>query len=166
MTKYPLEQVLDVKKDRVEKAEKNVKEKKRALEIEEEKLKKVQEERDKVLKHHNDKLAQLRKTLDEGTTSPEIQQMKAYLKVVKERLKREEDKVKKQQEQVKIAEKNLEEARKDLQRKRVEVEKIQAHKTHWEHDMKKEIERKETQEHDEVGTTVYEAHKRRKGGKT
>ncbi len=58
-----------VKKDRVEKAERVVEEKKRALLVEEEKLKKVEAERNKVRDHHNDKLAQLRKALDEGTYS-------------------------------------------------------------------------------------------------
>ncbi len=120
---YPLEQVLTVKKDRVEKAEKVVTEKRRALEIEQEKLRKVQEERDAVLKHHDDKLAQLREELDEGTTSEEVLKMKAYLKVVKEKLAKKEEKVKEQQGQVKIAEKNLEIAIQDLNRKRIEEEK-------------------------------------------
>ena len=159
--KYPLEQVLDVKKDRVEKAEKVVKEKKRALEIEEEKLKKIEKERDIVLNHHKDKLAQLRKALDEGTTSDEVLQMKAYLKVVKEKLIKEEAKVKEQQKQVKTAEQNLETAKQDLHRKRMEVEKIQLHKEEWTKETRKEMQREEAKEHDEVGTTMHQAHKRK-----
>lgn len=104
----------------------------------------------------------MRKVLDEGTTSPEIQQMKAYLKVVKEKLKKEEAKVKEQQEQVKIAEKNLENARKELHRRRIEAEKIEMHKEHWRKQTQKELERKETIEHDEVGTTMHQAHHRKK----
>ncbi len=59
-SKYPLEQVLEVKKDRVEKAEKVVREKKRLLEVEKEKLERVEKERDLVLHHHNEKLSQIR----------------------------------------------------------------------------------------------------------
>lgn len=154
--KYPLEQVLAVKKDRVEKAEKLVIEKRRALEIEQEKLKKVEEARDKVLKHHNDKLAQLRKALDEGTTSDEVLQMKAYLKVVKEKLKKAEEKVKEQKVQVKNAEQALEVALKDLHRKRVEEEKIKMHKEEWEKEALKEMAKQEARDHEEIGTIGYE----------
>jgi flagellar biosynthesis chaperone FliJ len=160
--KYPLEQVLAVKKDRVEKAQKVVDEKKRALEVEKNKLEKLVAERDAVLKHHKDKLAQLRKALDEGTTSDEVIRMKNYLKVVKERLVKEEAKVKAQQEQVRIAEKNLEAARADLQRKRVEEEKILLHKEHWEKEMQAEIAKKEAKEHDEIGQLLHESKKRKK----
>lgn len=160
--KYPLEQVLAVKKDRVRKAEKIVEEKKLALEVEENKLKKVEAERDTVLKHHNDKLAQLRKALDEGTTSDEVIQMKAYLKIVKENLAKEQEKVKKQKEQVSIAQKNLEEAKLDLKRKRIEEEKIEMHKTEWDKEALAEFSKKEAKEQDEIGQTLYESHRKRK----
>jgi flagellar biosynthesis chaperone FliJ len=161
--KYPLEQVLAVKRDRVEKAEKLVEEKKRALQVEQEKLKKVEEERDRVLNHHNDKLAQLRHALDTGTTSDEVLQMKAYLKVVKEKLAKEEQKVKAQQEQVRIAERNLEDAKRELKKKRLEEEKISLHKEQWVKEMKKEIAKSEAKEQDELGQVLHEAKKRQKG---
>ena len=101
---YPLGQVIEVKKRRVEDAEKVVLEKRKALEVEEEKLKKREEERDHVRDHHNAKLKQMREEMDHDTTSPKIQQMKAYHKVVKEKLKLEEKKVQDQKEQVRIAE--------------------------------------------------------------
>lgn len=160
--KYPLEQVLAVKKDRVEKAEKVVKEKKKALEIEEEKLKKIQKERDIAFNHHRDKLTQLRKALDEGTTSDEVIRMKAYLKIVKEKLQKEEEKLKEQQKHVKTAEQNLENAKKELNRRRIEEEKIHLHKDHWKKEVKKEMDREEAKEHDEIGTAMYEAQKRKK----
>lgn len=160
--KYPLEQVLSVKRDRVEKAERVVKEKKRALEVEQEKLKKIEEERDRVLNHHHDKLTQLRQALDEGTTSDEVLQMKAYLKVVKERLAKEEEKVEEQQKQVEIAERNLEEAQSDLQRKRVDEEKLKLHKEQWVKEMKADLAKKEAKEHDEIGQVMYEPHRRKK----
>lgn len=162
LPEYPLKQVLEVKKNRVEKAEKVVNEKKKALEIEEEKLQKIVKERDLVLDHHNDKLTQQRKALDEGTTSPEIQQMKAYLKVVKEKLKKEEAKVKQQQDQVTNAKKNLETARQDWLLKRKEAEKIELHKEQWEKEANIEFDRKQTAEQDEVGTVIHQANKRKK----
>jgi flagellar biosynthesis chaperone FliJ len=160
--KYPLEQVLAVKRDRVEKAEKVVEEKKRALEVEQEKLKKVEEERNIVLNHHNDKLAQLRHALDTGTTSDEVLQMKAYLKVVKEKLVKEEAKVKAQQEQVKIAERHLEQAKHDLKKRRLEEEKISLHKEQWVKEMKIEQAKQEAKEQDEIGQVLYEAKRPKK----
>ena len=97
---YPLKQVLEVKIKRVEDQEKVVIEKKRLLVLEQDKLKQREAEREKVKKHHDAKLKQLRDTLDQGTTSDKIQQMKAYIKVVKENLKLEDKKVKEQKEQV------------------------------------------------------------------
>lgn len=162
--KYPLEQVLAVKKDRVEKAERLVEEKKRALEVEEEKLKKVEAERDRVLHHHNDKLAQLRKALDEGTYSDEVIQMKTYLKFVKEKLVKEEEKVKVQKEQVRIAERNLEEARKELKKRRLEEEKLALHKEQWLKEMKAEHAKQEAKDQDEIGQILYEIKRRKKEG--
>ena len=161
-SKYPLEQVLQVKHNRVEKAERTVEEKKRALKVEEEKLRKVIEERDAVKKHRDDKLAQLRKALDEGTTSDEVLKMKAYLKVVDGRLVKEEEKVVKQQEQVKIAEKALEDAKVDLKKKRIEEEKIKIHREEWEKEMKKEMAIREAKDQDELGQLMHESQRRKK----
>ena len=82
-----------------------VKEKQLALEKEQQILAQKEAERDKVKKHHDDKLKQMRNEMDHGTTSPKLQQMKAYLKVVKERIVIEEKKVKDQKAQVETAEK-------------------------------------------------------------
>lgn len=159
---YPLKQVLEVKIRRVENAEKVVREKQELLKIEEKKLEERKKERDKVLNHHAEKLAQLRHELDETTTSPKIQQMKAYLKVVKEKLKVEEKKVLDQQNQVAAAEKNLELAKEELARKRQEVEKLNTHKADWEKTMRKELEIVEGREQDELGTITYTIHQRQK----
>ncbi len=91
---YPLGEVLEVKIRRVEDAEKALKEKLAALEIEKEKLVQREQERDKVKHHYQDKLAQLRHEFDTGTTSTKIDQAKVYIKVVQERLKIEEKKLK------------------------------------------------------------------------
>lgn len=162
MEKYPLEQVLEVKKDRVQKAEKALIEKKRALEIEMEKLRKAEAERDVVLNHHKDKLTQLRSAMDTGTTSDEVIQMKGYLKSVKEKLVIEEAKVKKQQEQVKNAEKQVELARLEFQKKRVELEKINLHKVEWKTDEAKELVKEEEKAEDEMSGVIHERERRKK----
>ncbi len=158
---YPLLQIIEVKQRRVEEAEKVVREKKLALEKEQKKLEEVQAARDKVKKHQQDKLTQLRETLDHGSTSPKIQQMKVYLKVVDEKLKVEEKKVKDQEEQVSIAEKNLEQARENLRLKRQEVDKLLTHKKDWEKEMRKELEIIEAREQDELGSIIHGIHQRR-----
>lgn len=159
---YPLKQVIDVKRKRVEDAEKVVVLKKEALAREEEKLKEREKERDDVKKHHADKLKQMRDEMDHGTTSPKIQQMKAYLKVVLEKLQVEEKKVLDQKEQVKLAEKNLEAAKADLKKKRQDVDKLLTHKVDWEKEMRKEEEIQEGREQDEVGSVMHLIHKRGK----
>lgn len=152
---YPLAQVLEVKHKRVEDAEKVVKEKQELLAKEQEKLAQREAERDKVKHHRMDKLTQLRDTLDHEATSPKIQQMKTYLKVVEEKLKVEEKKVKDQQDQVDIANKNLEQAREQLRLKRQEVDKMLTHKKDWERTTRKELEIIEAREQDELGSIIF-----------
>ncbi len=152
---YPLKQVLEVKKKRVEEAEKVVQQKREILEKEQQKLKEREAERDKVKQHHQDKLTQLRAELDRGTTTDKIQQMKAYIKVVKENLKNEEKKVKEQQEQVVLAEKNLQMAIHELARKRIEVDKMELHKKDWFKVQNRELEIKEENEFNEQGSVIY-----------
>lgn len=152
---YPLKEILDVKHRRVENAERVVKEKQILLEKEQEKLKQREAERDKVKNHYNDKLEQLREELSHLTTSPTIQQMKVYIKLVKEKLKAEEKKVQDQKEQVELAEKNLELAKKDLALKRQEVDKLLTHRKDWELEMRKEYEVMEGREQDDLGNVIF-----------
>jgi flagellar biosynthesis chaperone FliJ len=158
---YPLNQVLDVKKKRVEDQEKVVKDKQQALEREKEKLAQREADRDKAVQHDKDKLTQLRKLLDEGTTCPKILQMKAYLKVTKERVKIEEKKVKEQQTAVENANKALEMAKQELKIKRQDVDKIETHKKDWLKELKKEMELIEEREYDEIGSIIFSANQRR-----
>lgn len=159
---YPLAQVLDVKRRRVEDAEKVVLEKEQALAKEKEILAQKEAERDKVQRHHDDKLKQMRDEMDQGTTSPKIQQMKVYLKVVKERVAVEEKKVKDQKQQVETAEKNLEAAKVELKLRRQEVDKLLTHRTDWLKEMRKEQEIIEGREQDELGSIIYMTHHRSK----
>lgn len=160
---YPLKQILEVKKKRVEEAEKVVIEKKQILEKEEAKLKQQEAIRDEVLHHYQDKLAQLRQVLDEGTTSTTIKQMKDYIKVVQERLAKEEAKVKEQRKKVEAATADLESARKVLKEKRKEVEKFEIHEEEWTKEMKVEAGKKEEKDLDEIGTTIFYGQRKKKG---
>lgn len=159
---YPLAQVLQVKKRRVENAELVVKEKKGLLEKEEEKLKAREQERQKVKDHHQAKLKQMRDEMDQGTTSPKIQQMKVYLKIVKEQLLVEDKKVEDQKLQVETAKKNLELAKEDLNRKRQEVEKLETHQNDWKKEIRKEEEVEEGREMDELGNVIFLTNQRKR----
>jgi flagellar biosynthesis chaperone FliJ len=159
---YPLLQVLEVKKKRVEDQERVVQEKKNILEKEQEKLKEREAERDKAKEHHAMKLQQLRDELDQGTNTAKIMQMKAYLKVALEKVKVEEKKVKEQRDQVELAEKALEEARHDLKLRRLEVDKLETHREDWEREMRKEMDIIEGREQDELGSTIYTTNQNRR----
>lgn len=162
---YPLGQVLEVKQKRVEDAEKVVVEKRLALEKEQKILAEKEAERDKAKKHYEDKLKQMRDEMDnqgDGTTSPKIQQMKAYMKVVKERVTLEEKKVKDQKQQVETAEKNLEAAEAELKLKRQEVDKLLSHRVDWLKEMRKEQEIIEGREQDELGSVIFTTNSRRR----
>lgn len=159
--KYPLEQVLDVKKKRVEEAEKVVAEKKKQLEREQEKLKRAELERDKVKQHYRDKLLQLRKVMDAGTTTDKIQQMRQYLQVVEEKLVQEEDKVKKQKQAVEQALVDLKNAQETWKQCIKEVDKLQEHRKVWLKAAQIEIEKTEAKEQDELGSVMFMSNKRR-----
>src|SRR5690242_12749007 len=100
MTEYPLEQLVLIKKKKLEDAEKNLRDKKRILEEEEKKLKGLESERDKVQEHRFAKLTQLRENMDKGEPSEKIQQIRYYLKEVDKQLAQKEQKVKEQKKQV------------------------------------------------------------------
>ncbi len=156
--KYPLKQVLEIKIKRVEDAERVLQEKLKILEQEKEKLAQREAERDKVKKHKDDKLQQLRDELDHSTTSPKVQQMKVYLKIVEEKLKIEEKKVQEQKLKVEQANKDVEEARRQLNLRRLEVDKLNTHKEDWTKTMLKEEEIVEGREMDEIGQVIHNLH--------
>lgn len=159
---YPLEQVLSVKHRRVEEAEKVLVEKQKILEKEEELLKQREQERDLVLKHNAEKMQQLRDELDSGTTSPKVQQMKAYIKVVKEKLIVEEKKVADQKERVEAAKANVELAKAALKKRRTEVDKLVSHKKDWVKEIRKELQIIEESNLDEIGSVIYTVNQRKK----
>ncbi|WP_348663540.1 type III secretion T3S chaperone [Chlamydia vaughanii] len=161
MPKYPLEPVLAIKKDRVDRAEKVVKEKRRLLEIEQEKLRELEAARDKVKNHYMQKIQQLRELLDEGTTSDAVLQRKAYIKVVAVQLSEEEEKVNKQKESVLAASKELEKAEVNLAKRRKEEEKTRLHKEEWMKEALKEEAREIEKEQDEMGQLLHQLRKKK-----
>ena len=162
--KYPLEQLAIIKQKRVEEAEKVLKEKRELLAKEEEKFLALCRERDAVKEHKEAKLNQLRETLDAGTTSDKIQQMKNYLKEVTDQLKAKEAKVHTQQKQLDLAKEAVEIARKERIKKQQEVEKLKLHREEWEKELAKEEERIQGIETDELGSSMF-VRKTKKGKK-
>ncbi len=152
---YPLLAVLEIKRKRVDQAQKVVKEKTEALHKEENVLRKVEEARDKVLNHRDDKKNQMNDTIDAGTTAPEILAMKRYLDIVQEKLAAEEVKVKQQMEIVEQAKKELIAAQEALKEKRKEVEKLEKHQETWEKEARIEMAKAETKEQDELGEMMF-----------
>ncbi len=155
-SKYPLEQIREIKLKRLEEAEKILKEKKRLLDVEIEKLKKIEEKRDLVKKHRLDKLKKFFDEFTEGTTSDKIVTHERYLKkVVDEELKVEEKKVVDQKKIVTKAEEDVEKARKDRLKKNLDVEKLKLHKEEWAKEAAQEELKIEAAETDELGSNAY-----------
>lgn len=152
---YPLEQLALIKQKKLEESEKQLKMKKEALQKEEEKLLSIEKERDTVKIHRHDKLTQLRETLDAGTSTDKIQQMKTYLKIVDEQLKAEEQKVLNQKKQVTAAEAQVETARQDFIKRTREVEKLRLHRLEWDQEQKKIEAQLESLENDELGSSMH-----------
>ncbi|MES2273211.1 MAG: type III secretion T3S chaperone [Chlamydiota bacterium] len=157
---YPLQQLLEIKKNRFDQAVKTLEEKKAILEKAYEKLYDLTQEKDKVLKHKVAKLTQLREALDAGTTTDKIQQMKVYLKIVDEKLAEKQKKVNDQQKQVDLAQKQVDAATDDLFQKKKDLEKLEMHKQEWEKEVRYWTEQKEAVEHDEQGSATHTVRKR------
>ena len=152
---YPLEQLLSIKKNRLDQAVKILEEKKALLKQAEDRLKVAVQQRDQVRTHKVAKLQQLRDTLDEGASTDKIQQMKSYLKIVDVQLAEKEKKVVEQQKQVDLAQKQVNLAAEEVRQKRIDLEKLTLHKEEWTKEVRTWIERKEEVEHDEQGIITH-----------
>lgn len=161
---YPLEQLLNVKKNRFEDAIKILNQKKEILKKEEETLVNLEKERDEALIHKEAKLNQLREELDQATTTKKIEQMKHYLDVINEELEKKQDKVNKQKQVVVDATTQVDIAKEDLFQKQKDLEKMNYHKKEWQKEIEIESQKKAIIEHDEIGSTTHEMKKREKKG--
>lgn len=157
---YPLEQLVEIKKNRFNQAVKILEEKKALLEKAKEKLKAAEKERDTVKSHRDAKLQQLREALDEGMRTDKIQQMKSYLKLVEEKLAVEQKKVKEQQKLVDLAQKQVELATQELFQRKKDLEKLEMHREEWSKEARYTIEQKSAVEHDEQGSATHTIRKR------
>src|SRR3972149_6502921 len=137
--KYRLAPLSTITMKKLEEAERELNEKKEALNKEIEKLQKVEKIRDVTLEHKRAKLQQLRDELDRGTTSNKIQQMKRYLKVVDEDLVVKEGKVSDHKKLVATAKAHLEEARRVFFQRQKDVEKLKLHRKEWEKAVRKAL---------------------------
>ncbi len=155
-----LQQLIVIRKNQFDQAVKILEEKKSLLLKAQQKLEELSKERDVVLKHKMDKLTQLRETLDEGTTSDKIQQMKGYLKIVDEKLLEKEKKVKEQQKAVDLAQKQVEVATQEMYQAQKDLEKIEIGKAEVEKEYAHLLLQKETTEQDEQGSITHTTKKR------
>ncbi len=164
--KYPLEEIEQIKKKRLEEAEKSLQEKKQFLEKEQKKLDQYTKELELIKQHKIDKIRQMMDEMEKGTTSDQIMIKERYLKVVvEEKLKREHAKVVEQKKEVNKAVDEVEKARILLEQRRQDVEKLRLHREDWEVEMRRLEAAEENKETDEIGTTMHTARKYKLGGK-
>jgi len=161
MPEYPLLDVLNVKRKRIDDAKRLVQKREEELAEEAEKLKKCEEARDVVKQHLNDKYDQLRREFEQSTNTDKIQRIRAYIDVVKVKLEEENKKVEEQKKQVEQAEKNLEEAKELLKMRMREVDKLEKHKEEWLKVARREMELEEAKELDEIGSVMFLGHMRK-----
>ncbi len=157
---YPLEQLMTIKQNRFDQAVKTLEAKKLLLEQAKQKLTAAEKERNDVALHKTAKLTQLRESLDSGTTTDKIQQMKVYLKLVDEKLADKQKKVVEAQKQVDLAQKQVDAATQEVFQKKKDLEKLELHKAEWEKEMLYWAERKEGAEQDEQGSATHTMRKR------
>lgn len=157
---YPLEQLMTIKKNRFDQAVKTLEAKKLLLEQASQKRDAAKRERDQILEHKIAKLTQLRESLDAGTTTDKIQQMKVYLKIVDEKVLEKEKKLVEAQKGVDLAQKQVELATAELFQRKKDLEKLEMHKEEWEKEMRYWSERKEGSEQDEQGSATHTMRKR------
>ena len=160
--KYPLNQLVRIKKRRLEEAERVLKQKRKELENEIEKQKQAEKVCNECKQHKEDKLNQLRTKLDEGTTSDKVKVMKDYLLVVDEELKEKEKKVEDQIQEVKKAREKVETARQDFLKKQQDIEKLSMHYEEWKKEMSTLAQYEEGLETDELGSVIHNLKKRKR----
>lgn len=154
--KYPLTQIEEIKKRRLEEAEKVLREKRLALDAAEKDL----EEKRKALNATQAlKLEMIEKYYEDikkGTTSILMERHDNYIReVVNVKLAEEKKKVDDQKKVVKQATIALEIAKEERLKKNQELEKIHIHKKEWTKEVKKEIDLEEAGISDELGTSMH-----------
>ena len=160
--KYPLDQLMRIKKKRFDQAVQVLEEKTRKLKKEQEKLRRLEKERNEVRKHKAEKIKQFNEEFDMGTTSEKIKQKKIYLEVVGEKLAQKEKIVTDQKKVVQAVLKEFDLAKADMIQKKKDVEKLEIHKKQWQKEIKYFQEKEMEKEHDELGSSRYVVRKIKK----
>ena len=153
--RYPLEQLIIIKKNRFDQAVKTLEEKKKILEQAYEKLYDLTQERDEIAKHKEAKLKQIHEAFDEGASMPKIQQMKIYLKTVQEKLEGAQKKVVSQKREVDVAQTQVDKATEELFARKKDLEKLEIHRGEWEKEVRYFTERQDAIEGDELGSASF-----------
>ncbi len=153
--KYPLHQLMAIKKNRYDQAIIELEKRKQELQKEEEKLQPLEKARDEVLHHKQEKLAQMRQTLDGGTTADKIQQMKEYLSLVDEQLAEKEQKVASQKKVVSQKQEEVEKATELVFMREKDVEKLLEHQKDWSEEARYMEKKAEEKEQDELGSAAH-----------
>jgi hypothetical protein len=161
--KYPLEQIAEIKKRRLEEAEKILREKRELVDKEE----KVLIEKKKALvetqKVKNEIIKKHYKEIEEGTTSDILERHDLYMKeVINVKIAEEKKNVDDQKKVVIEAKKELELARENRLQKNQDLEKIHLHKKEWLKGARKQMALDEAIVSDELGTGMHTRNKRKK----
>jgi len=158
---YPLKQIAEIKKRRLEEAEKILRQRRDAFDKAEIELK----ERRKLLNESmNLKLEIIEKhykKIENGTTADIMERHDHYIKeVINVKIAEEKKRVDAQKKVVKEAEAALELAKVDRLKKNQDLEKIYMHEKEWTTETRKEIDIEEAIVEDELGSIM---HSRRMG---
>lgn len=153
---YPLEQIAQIKKRRLDEAERILKQKREALTKEEETLKEKKKAFEASKKLKEEIIEKHFKKIEEGTTSDVLERHDTYIKeVITPKISEEKKGVEDQKKVVQEAKKALEEARIIRLKKNQELEKIILHKKDWEKGVRKELSLEEASVSDELGTAMH-----------
>lgn len=154
--KYPLSQIVEIKKRRLEDAEIILKMKRSALEAAEKDLKEKRKKLNETQKLKLETIEKHFKKISEGTTSDVLKRHETYMKeVIEVKITEEKKAVDEQKKVVKEAERELEAARIDRLKKNQELEKIYMHKKEWTKEIQKEMVSEEAALGDELGTSMH-----------
>ncbi|MCH9621316.1 MAG: hypothetical protein S4CHLAM20_07350 [Chlamydiia bacterium] len=154
--KYPLSQIAEIKKRRLEEAEKILKARREALDAAKEDLATKRKTLNATQKVKLEMLEKHYAKIKEGTTSDILERHDTYMKeVMNVKLSEEKKAVDDQKKVVREAEKALEDARIERLKKNQELEKIHMHKKEWTKEVQKEIDSEEAGVSDELGTSMH-----------
>lgn len=162
MSKYPLDQLVEIKQKRVDDALKEFLIKKKEHEKEIENLRKAEQKLQEIKDHYDQKVDEFYEDFQKGTTSVKIKRNKQYLKTVLEKVKIEKEKVKLQEQKTEEANQAKLNAKKILDQRRLEVEKLELHHKEWQKEQKELAKQKNILEQDEISGMSHDYHKRKK----